>query len=79
MSLVDIVAEYIAYLDVMRELDIEVTSEFLLIATTLIQLKARHLLPDDRAVDLDEEGATPESSEDFESIEVEPRKDKTDG
>ena len=60
LSLVDIVAEYIAYLDVMRELDIEVTSEFLLIATTLIQLKARHLLPDDRAVDLDEELALTE-------------------
>ena len=60
LSLVDIVAEYIAYLDVMRELDMEVTSEFLMIATTLIQLKARHLLPDDRAVDLDEELALTE-------------------
>lgn len=60
LSLVDIVAEYIAYLDVIRDFDIEVTSEFLLISTTLIQLKARHLLPDHRAVDLDEELALTE-------------------
>ena len=60
LSLVDIVAEYLAYLDVMRDLDIDVTSEFLLIAATLIQLKARHLLPDDRAIDLDEELALTE-------------------
>jgi segregation and condensation protein A len=39
----------------MRELDLEVTSEFLLIAATLIQLKARFLLPDDEDLDLDEE------------------------
>jgi segregation and condensation protein A len=55
VSLLDLVSEYLAHLDDMRELDLEVTSEFLLIAATLIQLKARHLLPDDREIDLDEE------------------------
>ncbi len=55
LSLSDLVAEYLDYLDVMRELDLAVTSEFLLIASTLIQLKARHLLPDDAAIDLDDE------------------------
>ena len=47
LSLTDLVNEYLAYLDLMRQLDLEVTSEFLVIATTLIQLKARRLLPDD--------------------------------
>ncbi len=60
LSLSDLVAEYLAHLDLMQQLDIEVTSEFLLIAATLIQLKARFLLPDDRAVDLDEELALTE-------------------
>jgi segregation and condensation protein A len=60
LSLVDIVSEYVAYVEAMRELDIEVTSEFLLIAATLIQIKARHLLPDDAAIDLDEELALAE-------------------
>ncbi len=55
VSLSDLVGEYLGYLDAMRDLDLEVTSEFLLIAATLIQLKARRLLPDELAVDLDEE------------------------
>jgi len=60
LSLRDLVSEYVAYLDEMRALDLEVTSEFLLIASTLIQLKARFLLPDDRDIDLDEELALAE-------------------
>ncbi len=60
LSLSDLVTEYLAHLDLMHDLDMEVTSEFLLIAATLIQLKARFLLPDDRAVDLDEEFALAE-------------------
>jgi segregation and condensation protein A len=60
LSLSDLVGEYLAHLDLMQQFDIEVTSEFLLIAATLIQLKARFLLPDDRALDLDEELALSE-------------------
>jgi len=55
VSLVDIVSEYLAHLDEMRDIDLEVTSEFLLIAATLIHLKARHLLPDDGDLDLDDD------------------------
>lgn len=55
LSLHDLVAEYLSFLDEMRRLDLDVTSEFLLIAATLIQLKARSLLPDDAEVELDEE------------------------
>jgi len=55
LSLSDLVTEYLDYLDLMRDLDLAVTSEFLLIASTLIQIKARHLLPDDRMIDLDDE------------------------
>lgn len=55
VSLSDLVTEYLGFLDAMRDMDLEVTSEFLLIASTLIQLKARFLLPDDEPIDLDEE------------------------
>lgn len=55
VSLVALVTEYVSYLDEMVAMDLDVTSEFLLIAATLIQLKARHLLPDDPDIDLDEE------------------------
>jgi len=60
LSLTDLVAEYLRYIDAMLDLDLDVTSEFLLIASTLIQLKARHLLPDGGDVDLDEELALAE-------------------
>jgi len=60
VSLSDLVGDYIGYLDMMRELDLEITSEFLVIAATLIQLKARHLLPDGSDVDMDEELALAE-------------------
>ncbi len=55
VSLVSVVTEYLTYLDEMRSMDLDVTSEFLLIAATLIQLKARNLLPDDAPVDIDED------------------------
>jgi len=55
VSLASIVTEYLSYLDEIRGMDLEVASEFLLIAATLVQLKARHLLPDDGPIDIDEE------------------------
>jgi segregation and condensation protein A len=55
VSLSDLVTEYLSHLEEMRSLDLEVTSEFLLIAATLIQLKIRQLLPTDGDLDLDEE------------------------
>lgn len=55
LSLSDLVSEYLSHLDLMRTMDLEVTSEFLVIAATLIQLKARRLLPGDGTVDLDED------------------------
>ena len=40
-----IAEQYIAYLDLMRELNINVAVEYLYMASTLIRLKARELLP----------------------------------
>ena len=55
VGLTEVVGEYLSFLDEMREMDIEVTSEFLLIASTLIQLKAQSLLPTSGDVELDDE------------------------
>jgi segregation and condensation protein A len=55
IGLTDVVSEYIGFLDEMKGLDLEVTSEFLLIAATLVQLKANSLLPNRSELDLDEE------------------------
>ncbi|HSL57824.1 MAG TPA: segregation/condensation protein A [Acidimicrobiales bacterium] len=55
VSLSLIVDAYLDELGRMEQLDLEVTTEFLLIAATLVELKARRLLPGDDSVDLDEE------------------------
>lgn len=55
ISLSMIVDAYLAELAKMQELDLEIATEFLLIAATLIELKARRLLPGRENIDLDEE------------------------
>jgi segregation and condensation protein A len=55
VGLTGLVGEYISFLDEMAEMDLEVTSEFLLIAATLVQLKAQSLLPTSGDIDLDDE------------------------
>jgi segregation and condensation protein A len=59
VPLATIVDGYLAELERLREeaaaLDLDVATEFLLIAATLVELKARRLLPGPERVDLDEE------------------------
>jgi segregation and condensation protein A len=57
VSLSAIVDAYISELERMEELDLELATEFLLIAATLVDLKAKRLLPDERDGDLDDEFA----------------------
>ncbi|MBM7854682.1 segregation and condensation protein A [Desulfohalotomaculum tongense] len=45
IPIASITAQYLEYLDTMKELDLEVTSEFLVMASTLLAIKARTLLP----------------------------------
>ena len=51
----EIAAQYLAYLDVMRDLNIDIAGEYLHMAATLIRLKARELLPDSPPEALDGE------------------------
>jgi segregation and condensation protein A len=55
VSLTGIVDAFLAELDCMSELDLDLATEFLLIAATLVELKARRLLPGDADPDLDDE------------------------
>jgi len=55
ISLAQIVDAYIVELDRMESLDLEVATEVLLIAATLVELKARRLLPGLEDLELDEE------------------------
>ena len=55
ISLSTIVDAYLQELSRMQELDLDVATEFLLIAATLVELKARRLLPGKENVDLDDD------------------------
>jgi segregation and condensation protein A len=55
VSLSGIIDQYLAELDRMDSLDLDVATEFLLIAATLVELKARRLLPGVDDGELDEE------------------------
>jgi len=55
VSLTEIVDAYLHELDRMDTLDLDVATEFLLIAATLVELKARRLLPGIDDLELDEE------------------------
>lgn len=37
--------QYLKYLDEMKEMDLEITSEFIVVAATLIEIKSKNLLP----------------------------------
>jgi segregation and condensation protein A len=55
ISLSAIVDVYLRELDRLESIDLEVATEFLLIAATLVELKARRLLPAESDLDLDDE------------------------
>ena len=55
VNLARIVEAYLAEIERMRQLDLDVATEFLLIAATLVELKARRLLPGRHDIDLDDE------------------------
>jgi len=50
-----IVDAYIDQLELMEHMDLDVATEFLLIAATLVELKSKRLLPGDDDIDLDDE------------------------
>lgn len=62
----DITEQYIKYINNMKDMDLEVTSEFIVIAASLIEIKSRMLLP------------KPKLEEDEENEEKDPRKQLVD-
>src|SRR5208337_693947 len=61
VNLTKLATQFIAYIDLMREFDLEVAGEFLVMASTLMYIKSRELLPADQqvAVEGEEEGENP--------------------
>src|SRR6267378_2979639 len=50
VNLTKIATQFIEYIELMRELDLEVAGEFLVMASTLMYIKSRELLPLDQQV-----------------------------
>src|SRR5215813_10895864 len=61
VNLTTLATQFIEYIDMMRELDLEVAGEFLVMTATLMYIKSRELLPMDQQVQVegDEEGEDP--------------------
>ena len=55
IPIAQITSEYLEYIDLMKELNLDVAGEFLVMASTLMQIKARMLLPSPE----EEEGPDP--------------------
>ncbi len=55
IKIADITSEYLSYIDMMKDLNIDIAGEFLVMASTLMQIKAKTLLPSDGGKDGDEE------------------------
>ncbi|HWD19197.1 MAG TPA: segregation/condensation protein A [Verrucomicrobiae bacterium] len=58
VNLTKLATEFIRYIDVMRLLDLEIAGEFLVMASTLMHIKSRELLPKDQQVETGEEEET---------------------
>ncbi len=60
VNLTKLATQFIEYIDLMREFDLEVAGEFLVMASTLMYIKSRELLPADQRA----EGAEEDEGED---------------
>src|SRR6202451_4726482 len=61
VNLTQLATQFIEYIDVMRMLDLEIAGEFLVMASTLMYIKRRELLPLDKQVQVEgeDEGEDP--------------------
>lgn len=55
VNLTHLATQFIEYIEVMRQLDLEIAGEFLVMASTLMYIKSRELLPVDQQVEVEEE------------------------
>jgi segregation and condensation protein A len=62
VNLTKIATQFIEYVEIMREMDLDIAGEFLVMASTLMYIKSRELLPVDQQVQVEgeeEEGEDP--------------------
>jgi segregation and condensation protein A len=63
ISVAEIADEFCAHIEAMKDLDLDVASDFLLVAATLLEIKSAALFPSENEIDLDEyEDLSPEEA-----------------
>lgn len=63
ISITEVTDQYLAYIEGMQELDLDVASDFLLVAATLLEIKAASLLPrDEQYIGEDIDDLSPEEA-----------------
>ena len=55
VKIFEVTNQYLKYLNEMKEMDLDITSEFIVIAATLIEIKSKYLLPKPKKEDENEE------------------------
>lgn len=55
VKIYEITNQYLNYLNEMKKMDLEITSEFIVVAATLIEIKSKYLLPKPKKEEEDEE------------------------
>ena len=59
IPIAEVTAQYLGYIDLMRDVNITIAGEFVLMAATLMEIKSKMLLPTAELDDLDEEQGDP--------------------
>ena len=59
IPIAQIAEQYMAYLELMQLLDLNIAGEFLVLSATLMQIKSRMLLPKDESLPQEEEETDP--------------------
>ncbi len=55
VKIFEITNQYLSYINKMKEMDLEITSEFIVVAATLIEIKSKYLLPKAKKEDENDE------------------------
>ncbi|WP_169896862.1 segregation/condensation protein A, partial [Clostridium chromiireducens] len=55
VKIFEITNQYLNYINEMKKMDLDITSEFIVVAATLIEIKSKHLLPKIKKEDENEE------------------------
>src|SRR5512144_2599442 len=65
VDLAEVVTAYVDHLEQRGELDLELTTEFLVLIAALLELKSRLMLPDEPEQDEEIDGGAPEAAEEL--------------